>query len=223
MVFSVVFIIIIVSFLAIIENYANENSILFNSLKNYLGLLCILGFIGFFIANLSNIFPFTNEKLNSKISGNLILNLEDISINSRILKFKDILKLHIIVNNYKGLHENFSLNSSSLTPYYKIGKNNFIEILTKTNEEIRAEFLVNSKNDIQLLNDYFAKTVIDNRINLDLNKLYNLPENIKNTQYFKNFVADLLIKKEIECGYGILLIGYDSDKEAKLLREKYCT
>ncbi len=168
--------------------------------------------------------PVTYQNLNAFIIGKVIFDEKYISINNKIINFNEISKLNVKANYYKGQRILPSvLYSRIYEPYFQIGKNNFVEILAKNNEKIKVEFLINSKYDIESLNDYFAKTVIENKINLDLNKLYNLPENIKNTEYFKNFVADLLIKKEIECGYGISLIGYNSDQGAKLLREKYCS
>lgn len=223
MIISLILIIIFTSFCAIPEKYIHEDSTLLNYVGNFFGVLCVLGFAGFIVGVFSNIFPFTYEKLNAEIIANIIFCSDNISINNRIIAINEISKLNISPYFYKGLHEIMFGNNLRITPYYRIGKGNFVEIKTKNNEEINAEFLINAKGDIPLINEYFAKIVIDNKIDLDLDKLYNLPDNIKTTGYFKNFVTDLLIKKEIECGYGISLIGYDSDKEAKMLREKYCS
>ena len=189
-----------------------------SNLLIFVFIICLL------FGTVSNMSPVTYENLNAFISGEVIFDEKYISVNDEIINLDEISKLNVKANFYKGQHILPSvLYSRIYEPYFQIGKNNFVEITTKNNKEIKAEFLINSKYDIETLNDYFAKTVIDNRINLDIDKLYNLPENVKSTQYFKNFVADLLIKKEIECGYGISLIGYNSDQEAKILREKYCS
>lgn len=104
-----------------------------------------------------------------------------------------------------------------------LGVKNFISIRTEK-EDFSFYFKLNNGSHKERLEEILFTLIIQNKLlNLDSKKSIKLiPSRFKDSEDYKRYVLEQIIKKKINCTEGLLLHGYKTDKEAKYLREKYC-
>lgn len=165
---------------------------------------------------------FEYENLNGKIIGKITIEENFISINEEKFNYNEIENIKLETISYKGKRNSHS-STDYPKPLYLIGKDNRYKILAKSGKQFSGLFIIDSEIDVYKINNKLSDLIFSETIKTDIHKLYNLPILIQENKKFKPFVEKLIIEKRIDCGYGIALIGYNSDKEAKRLREKYCS
>ncbi len=178
-------------------------------------------FIPLIISYVTSVFEY--ENLNGHIIGKIVLETDKIIINNKTFNYTEIESLKFDSYSYYGKNNSFSGIYDFPRPFKLIGKNNKFLIISKENQNFSGEFLISSKEDFLGIYDLLSNLYFNEILKTDIHKLYNLPELIQKNRNFKNFVEKLLTEKRIDCGYGISLLGYNNDKEAKILRSKYCS
>ena len=172
---------------------------------------------------LSFLMSFTEyEKLNGEIIGELILQNDFLEINGQKYSFKAIRDFKIETENFNGKRNRINPVLNFPQPFYSKGKGNYFRLQTNDNKQFSEEFIIENEMEILEINDLYARLIFSEVLKVDLNKLYNLPDKLQKNSQFKPFIEKLLFEKRIDCSYGISLLGYKSDKEARFLREKYC-
>ncbi|BFM42726.1 hypothetical protein CFS9_13670 [Flavobacterium sp. CFS9] len=157
------------------------------------------------------------ENINGTFLGTISFEDEFLVIDAKQYQYSKIENLILHGNSYSG-QRNENTRSG---PMYSNGTNNLISFNYK-GEKIWRNFKLDSERHIDELQLALLQIITNEKIPYQ-RKYLNLI-NLEHRTYikFELFIAKLIKEKRIECTEGLLLIGYDSDVQAKELREKYC-
>ncbi|KFF04772.1 hypothetical protein [Flavobacterium reichenbachii] len=173
----------------------------------------------FFLLNFSsNFIRLTEfENLNGYFEGRITFNDEFITIDNSDYKYSDIEDLIVYGNSFSG--EKTSNHKSG--PMYGNGTKNLISF-TSEGIKIEKHFQLNSEKHLDQLQEVLLHIITNEKIPYKRKYLNFINEEYRRFIIFEFFIGKLIKEKRIECTEGLLLIGYDSDKEARELRAKYC-
>ncbi|KQO29860.1 hypothetical protein ASF10_04950 [Flavobacterium sp. Leaf82] len=157
------------------------------------------------------------ENLNGYFIGTISFEEDFLIIDNKPYSYSKIENLILYGNSYSG-QRNENTNSG---PIYSNGINNLISF-NYEGEKISRNFKLDSERHIDELQLVLLDIITNEKIPYQRNYL-----NLINTEHrsyikFELFIAKLIKEKRMECTEGLLLIGYDSDTDAKELRAKYC-
>jgi hypothetical protein len=156
-----------------------------------------------------------NKYYYGKFVCDFILEQNEIIIGENAYNYSEVNGLQFTNGYYHGMH--------------KIKKGNDKRAIQNTitfnykNEEYSYLFLLESLNDYQHFMDAYIFIFSEEKIKYNRNNFYNIPEIYRKNVQLENFIARLIKERRMDCTEGLLIIGYDSDEEAKKLREKYCS
>lgn len=191
-----------------------------NQLNEITFWIFILAFIPIGFAYIFQFFDYENIEILHK--GNLEIGEKSFTINYKEeILFSDIEDLRIIIDAY--YNERINIVYRTPTEQKSLGLKNQIKIETNRNNK-EFYFKLENKNHKNRLEEVLFEIITAKKLeNLDAKKSIKLiPQRFKNSDKYKNYVIDQIVKKRIDCTEGLLLHGYRTDKEAKDLREKYC-
>ena len=182
--------------------------------------LFIIGFLPLGLSYFYQYFDFENIEITDK--GYFEFNSDELIIdNNQKINYKDINELKInIVAHY---NERINVIYNTPTETRSLGLSNEIQISTSS-KNIKFNFKLENESHVKRLEKFMFELVISEKLsNLSAKTTIKLiPERYRKSTGYKNYVINQLIAKRINCTEGLLLHGYKSDKEAKVLREKYC-
>jgi hypothetical protein len=156
------------------------------------------------------------ENLNGTFVGTLSFENDFLIIDSDEYQYNKIKNLIVYESCYSGQR-----NDARSGPMYSNGTNNKISF-TYENEKIATYFKLDSKRHIDELQSTLLKIITNEKIPYQRKYLNLINMEYRSFMQFELFIAKLIKEKRIECTEGLLLIGYDSDKQAKEMRSKYC-
>lgn len=186
----------------------------------------IVFFLGFMLLFSNYILQYKDfEKIDFTYKGEITLNENSITINQKEIKLIDITKFELEIKGYYEERINSMRHYSGRIPKEKncLGVKNQIKITF--NSQIQESFFeLKSRTDKKNLELYLYKAIMNKSlINLppkDSIKL--IPKIYKPYKESKEYIAEFIKEGKITCKDGLLMIGYESDNEAKELRNKYC-
>jgi hypothetical protein len=157
------------------------------------------------------------ENLNGSFIGTISFEDNFLIIDTEQYQYNKIENLILHANSYSG-QRNENTRSG---PMYSNGVQNSISFIYD-HQKIFRNFKLDSERHIDELQSVLLDIITNEKIPYQRKYL-----NLINSEYrlfieFELFVAKLIKEKRMECTEGLLLIGYDSDEEAKELRAKYC-
>lgn len=184
-------------------------------ISKYVYCLLIIPVITYFIGGAIRLNEY--ENLNGYFEGSISFKEDYLFIDYVEYQYNKIENLILYGNSYSG-QRNENTRSG---PMYSNGVHNLISFSYDGNKIIR-NFKLDSERHIDELQSALLNIITNEKIPYQRKYL-----NLINTEYrsyikFELFIAKLIKEKRMECKEGLLLIGYDSDNEAKELRAKYC-
>ena len=93
------------------------------------------------------------EPLNGKIIGKLILKENSITISNKEYKFSEIKYANFKANYYYRFDKDKSFLRNSGTKYHS-GNENYFRVILKNNEEIKGEFIIGNKRQLNKVKVY---------------------------------------------------------------------
>ncbi|MEN2401373.1 hypothetical protein GKZ90_0016405 [Flavobacterium sp. MC2016-06] len=184
-------------------------------LPQYIYYPAVLAFICYFLSSFLRLTEF--ENLNGYYEGKISLDEDFLTINDLQYKYADLENLVIYGNSFYGERT----TNGRYGPAYTNGIANLISFTCKE-AKIELNFQLNSESHIDKLQAALLHIIITEKIPYQRNYLNLINKEHRSFMLFELFIAKLIKEKRIECTEGLLLIGYDSDKEAKEMRAKYC-
>jgi hypothetical protein len=157
------------------------------------------------------------ENLNGYFIGTISFEENFLIIDNKPYSYSKIENLILHGNSYSG-QRNENTNSG---PIYSNGINNLISF-NYEGEKISRNFKLDSERHIDELQLVLLDIITNEKIPYQRNYLNLINAEHRSYIKFELFIAKLIKEKRMECTEGLLLIGYDSDTDAKELRAKYC-
>lgn len=157
------------------------------------------------------------ENLNGYFIGTISFEENFLIIDNKSYSYSKIENLILYGNSYSG-QRNENTNSG---PIYSNGINNLISF-NYEGEKISRNFKLDSERHIDELQLVLLDIITNEKIPYQRNYLNLINAEHRSYIKFELFIAKLIKEKRMECTQGLLLIGYDSDTDAKELRAKYC-
>lgn len=183
--------------------------------NDFLVVLLLLGFLGHFLSFIIRIGE--HENVNGYFDGNIIFKDEYLEIKNQHYLYNKISNLKFSISDYYGK----PTNNYRYGPMYKNGISNYISF-TIDGEDKFFNFELNSEFLIDKLYYHLIDIICLEKTNYQRSYLDLIPNDFRGYSVFKSFIIKLIQEKKLECREGLLIHGYDSDQEAKELREKYC-
>jgi len=184
-------------------------------ISKYAYYLLIIPAITYFIAGAIRLNEY--ENLNGSFMGSISFKENFIIIDSVEYQYNKIENLILYGNSYSG-QRNENTRSG---PMYSNGVHNLISFNYNGNK-IARNFKLDSERHIDELQSTILDIITNEKIPYQRKYLNLINEEYRAFMKFESFIAKLIKEKRIECTEGLLLIGYNSDKEAKEMRAKYC-
>lgn len=180
-----------------------------------LGFFTSIGFLGYLTAIFIRYGEY--ENLNGFFEGNIRFEEAFVEVDNKQYGYAEISDLLFNIGDYHGA----PTGNRKLGPMYKRGVGNRISFhyrgeLKEFYFELNAEYFVDK------LYYYFINVISSEKVQYQRNYLNLIPEYYRDNSVFREFIIKLLIQKRIGCTEGLLMHGYKTDKEAKLLRQNYC-
>ncbi len=173
-------------------------------------ILSICYFISFFVR-----LP-EHENLNGLFEGKISFDIDGITINDKLHFHHLILNLKIGYSDFYGA----KTNNYRYGPVYKNGISNKISFYYE-NEFLEYNFEINDSSKIDKLDFYLIDIICKEKIPYQRTYLNIIPEELRDLAVCERFIIDLIKNKRIDQTEGLLLIGYNSDKEFKKIKEKH--
>jgi hypothetical protein len=158
------------------------------------------------------------EKINGKLEGKISFNETSIFINDKAYYFNDIKDFKIGYGNKYG---DFTGNTK-IGATYSQGLNNSVSFYHNSNY-IEVFFQLKTENQLNTLKQDLYFFIINEDLPLNTRTFQYVDKKFKNKEEFKNLIHKHIKSNKLSCTEGLLMIGYSSDKEAKELRQKYCS
>lgn len=184
-------------------------------ISEYAYCLLIIPVITYFIGGAIRLNEY--ENLNGSFTGTISFEEDFLTIDNKQYSFSKIENLILHGNSYSGQRN----ENTKSGPIYSNGINNLVSF-NYEGEKISRNFKLDSEKHIDELQLALLHIITNEKIPYQRKYL-----NLINTEHrsyikFELFIAKLIKEKRMECTEGLLLIGYDSDDQAKELRTKYC-
>lgn len=184
-------------------------------ISKYAYCLLIIPVITYFIGGAIRLNEY--ENLNGSFIGTISFEEDFLTIDNKQYSFSKIENLILHGNSYSGQRN----ENTKSGPMYSNGVNNLISF-NYEDEKIFRNFKLDSEKHIDELQLALLLIITNEKIPYQRKYL-----NLINSEHrlhikFELFIAKLIKEKRMECTEGLLLIGYDSDDQAKELRAKYC-
>lgn len=141
------------------------------------------------------------QKLNSDIIGDLIFEEEYIQINKEKIPYREIQKMELYTNYYKG-ERRYPGSSSFFGPWNYIGKYNYLKLNCFDQRIFNLEFQIMSQQDLKSVNELYAKLLLSGKIKLYSHSLHKVPQPIKQTPSFLFYIIKLVDEKTIGKEYS---------------------
>ena len=158
------------------------------------------------------------EKMNGKLEGKISLNETSIVINDKTYLFNEIKDFKIGYGNKYG---DFTGNTK-IGATYSLGLNNSVSFYYNSNY-IEVFFQLKTENQLNTLKQDLYFYIINEVLPLNTRTFQYVDKKFKHKEEFKNLIHKHIKSGKLSCTEGLLMIGYSSDKEAKELRQKYCS
>ncbi|KQB41041.1 hypothetical protein [Flavobacterium aquidurense] len=184
-------------------------------ISKYAYCLLIIPVITYFIAGGIRLNEY--ENLNGYFEGSISFKEDYAFIDSVEYQYNKIENLILYGNSYSG-QRNENTRSG---PMYSNGVHNLISF-DYEDQKISRNFKLDSERHIDELQSALLNIITNEKIPYQRKYLNLINKEYRSYMKFELFIAKLIKEKRIECTEGLLLIGYDSDTEAKELRAKYC-
>ncbi len=192
-----------------------------NVLINFTAVLFFIGIIPIFFAYIYQFYDFENIKISDKVYLEIYEDEIIINRNSKIL-LKDITEFEILIDAY--YNEKIYVGHNVPTERRSLGVSNKIMFVVNKKKFDLSFKLNNEAHKNNLENALFNIITNEKLKNLNARKCIKLiPEKFKKSKVYKDYELKQIVQNRISCTEGLLFHGYSSDKEAKLLREKFCT
>lgn len=185
------------------------------SISKYAYSLLIIPVITYFIGGAIRLTEY--ENLNGSFIGTIFFEDDFLIIDTKQYQYNKIENLILKANSYSG-QRNENTRSG---PMYSNGVQNSISFVYD-GQKIFRNFKLDSERHIDELQSVLLNIITNEKIPYQRKYLNLINPEYRLFMKFELFIAKLIKEKRMECTEGLLLIGYDSDKEAKELRAKYC-
>ena len=206
--------------IAIVLILLNKKIFIIDNVQSFIRPLFLIGSIPTLISYVYQFFDF--ERIDNKKIGHVEFNNDELIIDhSKKIKYHELTDIKFGIVAYFG--ERINMVHRNPNEQKSLGIRNFID-LTANSNKIKFNFKLESEIHLKELESTIFELVKSEKLkNFDSKTLIKLiPKRYKDTDGFKNFVLKQIVEKKINCTEGLLLHGYRSDKEAEILREKYC-
>ncbi|WP_017497428.1 hypothetical protein [Flavobacterium sp. WG21] len=184
-------------------------------ISKYAYYLLIIPVITYFIAGAIKLTEY--ENLNGSFIGTISFEDDFLAIDAKQYHYNKIENLILYGNSYSG-QRNENTRSG---PVYSNGISNLISF-NYEGGKISLNFKLDSERHIAELQLALLDIITNEKIPYQRKYLNFINKEHRSYTKFELFVAKLIKEKRVECTEGLLLIGYDTDNEAKELRAKYC-
>ncbi|MEP6805016.1 MAG: hypothetical protein ABI892_10885 [Flavobacterium sp.] len=184
-------------------------------ISEYAYCLIIIPVIRYFIGGAIGLNEY--ENLNGSFIGTISFEDDFLIIDNEKYQYNKIENLILHANSYSGQRN----ENTKSGPMYSNGVQNSISFIYDDQKKF-INFKLDSERHIDELQSALLNIITNEKIPYQRKYL-----NLINSEYrlfmkFELFIAKLIQEKRMECTEGLLLIGYNSDEEAKELRTKYC-
>ena len=105
---------------------------------------------------------------------------------------------------------------------YSQGLNNS-ESFSHKSIYIQKSFQLKTENQLNALKQDLYFYIINEILPFNTRTFQYVDKKYKHTEEFKNLIHKHIKSNKLSCTEGLLMIGYSCDKEAKELRQKYCS
>ncbi|OAB81420.1 hypothetical protein ULVI_01775 [Cochleicola gelatinilyticus] len=183
-------------------------------------MLFFIGIVPILFAYVYQFFDFEIVEISDK--GYLELNEEEIIIDhQKLIRYEEITDFDVKLIAF--YNQKINLAYRMPTERRSLGLSNGIKITTDS-QKIILNFKLENSTHQRKLEEVIKQLVINDKLkNIDAKKLIHLiPTRFKKSEDYKDYVIKQIVANRINCTEGLLLHGYNSDKEAKELRKKYC-
>lgn len=182
-----------------------------NSFIYFLFIILSVCYFSSFFVRLSE-----HQNLNGTFNGKIIFENDGIIINDKKHFYHFILDLKIGYSDFYGA----KTNNYRYGPVYTNGVSNKISFYYE-NEFLEHQFEINDSSLIDKLDFYLIDIICKEKIPYQRTYLNIIPEELRDLAVCERFIIDLIKNKSIDQTEGLLLIGYNSDKEFKKIKEKH--
>ncbi|WP_339701835.1 hypothetical protein [uncultured Marixanthomonas sp.] len=182
--------------------------------------LFVIGGLLILIAYFYQFFDYERIEITNKGSIELT-DTELILDHKKRIQYSDIIQFSVACVAY--YNQNINLGYRTPNERHSLGLTNTLKMAT-AQDTIELHFKLENKAHQQKLEKCILTLVIDGKFEQLGGKttIKLIPKQFKNTDAYKDYVIKQIVEKRINCTEGLLLHGYSSDREATLLREKYC-
>ncbi|MFT3794397.1 hypothetical protein [Flavobacterium sp.] len=177
--------------------------------------LMVVAVLTFFIAQITNYFEY--KPLNGTLDGDFKINEDHFEIQGQAYAYENISDFKFKIVDYYGE----SGRSSDYGGPYSQGVGNWISF-TESETPYKFHFQFYSDPHIDEFFEALIKLLHQDKLPYDKKHLSQIPHGFGGYGFYRDYIGKLIAERKIDCTAGLLLIGYDSDDEAKALRAKYC-
>ncbi|CAL2077803.1 conserved hypothetical protein [Tenacibaculum sp. 190524A05c] len=141
---------------------------------------------------------------------------------NEIIYFNQVKHIVLSSKDYQGrpLHHRNSITEGS----YSSGTDNYIELITKENQEIKKQFLLTSERQMYALSTFLSEFIINDMFKnvSNVKQLTNiLPEHFRKMDRSRKYIAELIKNGKLNKTEGLLIMNYSSYEEAQELKKHY--
>lgn len=183
--------------------------------NDYLMWIALLGFLAHVISMFVRIGE--HENVNGYFDGNIVFKDNYMEIHNQHYLYEKIANLKFSIGDYYGK----PTNNYRYGPMYKNGISNYISFTIDGDDKF-FNFELNSEFIMDKLYYHLMDVICLEKTKYQRSYLDMIPNDFRDYSVLKNFIIKLIEEKRIDCREGLLIHGYDSDKEATELRQKHC-
>ncbi|WP_348743704.1 hypothetical protein [Tenacibaculum sp. 190524A05c] len=183
-------------------------------------LISILGLLALILLFISSN---SKESLTIIETGTIKITEDSFVFNqNEIIYFNQVRHIVLSSEDYQGrpLHHRNSITEGS----YSSGTDNYIELITKENQEIKKQFLLISERQMYALSTFLSEFIINDMFKnvRNVKQLTNiLPEHFRKMDRSRKYIAELIKKGKLNKTEGLLIMNYSSYEEAQELKKHY--